>query len=77
MSLFQFSALYLGSLALVILGVIVYNLKPTPSHPSSTVTQIPSYRQLEEDSQQTDDNSSSSSCCCQELQTGQVDTDNV
>ena len=77
MSLFQFSALYLGSLALVILGVIVYNLKPTPSHPSSTFTQFPSYRQLEEDSQQTDDNSSSSSCCCQELQTGQVDTDNV
>lgn len=77
LSLFQFSALYLGSLALVILGVIVYNLKPTPSHPSSTVTQFPSYRQLEEDSQQTDDNSSSSSCCCQELQTGQVDTDNV
>lgn len=74
---YKFSALYLGSLALVILGVIVYNLKPTPSHPSSIVTQFPSYRQLEEDSQQTDDNSSSSSCCCQELQTGQVDTDNV
>lgn len=66
---YKFSALYLGSLVLIILGVIVYNLKPTPSHPSSSVTQSLSYSQLEEDSQQTDDNSSSSSWCCQESQT--------
>ncbi|KAJ7363595.1 hypothetical protein OS493_009755 [Desmophyllum pertusum] len=75
---YKFSALYLGSLAFIILGVIVYNLKPTPSHPSSSGAQSLSYRQLEEDSaQQTEDSSSSSSLfgcditpgCCQELRT--------
>lgn len=74
-NLFQFSALYLGSLAFVITGVIVYNLKPTPSRPSSTVTQSSlSYRQLEEDTHQSDFNSSLSSLqdhvtsvCCQDL----------
>ena len=73
---FQFSALYLGSLAFVIIGVIVYNLKPTPSRRSSTVAQSSlSYRQLEEDTRQSDADSSSLSSlrdhettvCCQEL----------
>ena len=72
--LFQFSALYLGSLAFVIIGVIVYNLKPTPRHPS-VAQPLLSYRQLEQDSQQSDDSLSSSSqlhdhvttVCCQKL----------
>jgi len=74
-NLFQFSPLYFGSFAFVIIGVIVFNLKPTPSHPSSSIVQSSlSYRQLEQDSQQRDVNSSLSSLpdhvtsvCCQEL----------
>lgn len=75
-SLFQFSALYLGSLGFVILGVVVYNLKPTPSQPGSSRTEPLSYRRIEEDSQQTEDDSTASSPslvghatngCCQEL----------
>lgn len=72
-NLFQFSALYLGSLAFVIIGVIVYNLKPTPSHPGSSIVESSlSYRQLEGDSQQSEDNSSMhddhmTPLCCQEL----------
>ena len=76
-NLFQFSALYLGSLAFIILGVIVYNLKPTPSQPGSSGTQSLSYRRIEEDSQQTEDDSATSSSsslvvhisngCCQEF----------
>lgn len=75
---YKFSALYLGSLGFIILGVIVYNLKPTPSQPSSSGTQSLSYRRIEEDSQQTEDDSAASSSssslvghmtngCCQEL----------
>ncbi|XP_068698574.1 solute carrier family 35 member F1-like [Montipora foliosa] len=72
---YKFSALYLGSFAFVIIGVIVYNLKPTPTRSSSSVSthSSMSYRQLEEDSQQSDVHSSLSSLqdsvtaiCCQE-----------
>lgn len=78
-NLFQFSALYLGSLGFIILGVIVYNLKPTPSQPSLSGTQSLSYRRIEEDSQPTENDSAASSSsssslvghmtngCCQEL----------
>ncbi|XP_067051425.1 solute carrier family 35 member F1-like [Acropora muricata] len=72
---YKFSALYLGSFALVIIGVIVYNLKPTPtsSHSAVATQSSLSYRQLEEDDRQTDVNSSLSSLqesvstiCCPE-----------
>jgi len=78
-NLFQFSALYLGSLGFIILGVIVYNLKPTPSQAASSGTQSLSYRRIEEDLQQTEDDSAASSSassslvghmtnrCCREL----------
>lgn len=76
-NLFQFSALYLGSLGFIILGVIVYNLKPTPSQAASSGTQALSYRRIEDDSQQTEDDSAASSSaslvghmtngCCREL----------
>lgn len=73
---YKFSALYLGSFALVIIGVIVYNLKPTPTSSRSAVAtqSSQSYRQLEEDDRHTDVNSSLSSLqesvstiCCSEL----------
>lgn len=68
---YKFSALYLGSFAFIIVGVIVYNLKPTPSHTNPSAVQASlSYRQLEEDSQQSDSSSLQDNlypACCQEL----------
>ncbi|KAM7430957.1 hypothetical protein ABFA07_018400 [Porites harrisoni] len=63
---YKFSALYLGSLTFIIIGLIVYNLKPTPRRADPPVTQTSlSYRRLEEDSEES--NGPVPSLCCQEL----------
>ena len=50
----QFSALYLGALAFIIIGIVVYNVKPTPERASSPTL---SYRAIDDN----DDSVTSSS----------------